>query len=394
MKKVLIIPSWFPTKASPYMGIFFKIQTELMMPSFDMKVLFGKPKLYGRKAILKYIKDDSIGKLENYFLETDYINSFQYKQAAFKSIKAQLNQSAEAYWKATQNYLIKNNWKPDLVHAHDAFWGGHYANYIAKKLNIPSIITHHNPLIFTNYSQEQTTLLKETVESADQLLCVSNFDKRTFLISDYRTNPIFVGNFIDEEKFRLKTSETRNKNTFQLFAVGIASKRKDFPTLLKAISVLVNSLKHQDILLTLNISDKTSDGTSLSEIKKLADELNVSQYCKFVKNLSLDELVKTYQQTDVFVSSSYFETFGVAVCEAMCCGTPVVAVNNGGIDDIINSQNGIRIDIGNYNEMAKAVENIKNGVMKFDKEKIRNSIVSKYGRKIFFNKISIIYDNI
>jgi glycosyltransferase involved in cell wall biosynthesis len=392
MKKVLIIPSWYPTEKSPYMGIFFKVQTELMMSDFDMKVLIGKANLYGKKTFFKYLINNRIQKINNHFIQTDYIESFEYKQASFYSFKKQLEISAEAYWTVTQKYLLKKKWKPDIIHAHDIFWGGYYANYIAKKLNIPSVITHHNPLIFNNYTKSQKELLKQTLESANQLLCVSNFDKRTFLISDFDCKPEFVGNFVDEDKFKLKSHEQKEKEVFNIFTVGIASKRKDFPTLLKAIRYLVYDLNLKDIKITLNISDKVADGISLENIKQLAVDLKINQYCNFVNNLSLDDLICNYQKADVFTSSSYFETFGVAVCEAMCCGTPVVAINNGGIDDIINSENGIRIPIGDHVGMAQAILKIKNKEIVFNKEKVRESIISKYGRLAFFNRISNIYN--
>ena len=392
MKKVLIIPSWYPTYSSPYLGIFFKIQTELMLSGYDMKVLAGKEVLYGRKKFLKYLTSPQIHKIQNYFIQTDYLESFEYKQAAFKSIKNQLNEAAKAYWLATKTYFINNNWKPDLVHAHDVFWGGYYANYIAKKLGTPSIITHHNPLIFNNFSNIKKELFKQTIENTNELLCVSNFDKRTLLISGYDCNPHFVGNFIDEEKFKLKSDFQAEDDIFKIFSVGIASKRKDFPTLLKAINYLVYDLNQKNILLTLNISDKIADGVSLDDIKKMAIDLKIDSYCRFVKDLSLQELVNHYQNANVFVSSSYFETFGVAVCEAMCCGTPVIAVNNGGIDDIINYKNGIRISIGDHINMALAISDLKNKNLTFSAETVRDSIVTKYGRLEFFKRISDIYD--
>lgn len=393
MKKVLVIPSWYPTEQSPYMGIFFKVQTELMMPDFDMKVLIGKENLYGKKTFLKYFSNSKIQKIDNHFIQTNYIEGFEYKQAAFYSFKKQLEIAAEAYSFATQQYLLNNNWKPDIIHAHDIFWGGYYANYIAKKLVIPSVITHHNPLIFNNYSKTQKELLKRTIESADKFLCVSNYDKRTLLISDYNCSPEFVGNLVDEDKFKLKPQAQEKKDVFNIFTVGIASKRKDFPTLLKAISYLVYDLDQKDIHLTLNISDKVADGISLETIKQLAVNLKINQYCIFVKDLSLEDLIYNYQKADVFASSSYFETFGVAVCEAMCCGTPVIAVNNGGIDDIINTENGIRVPIGDHIQMAQSIFDVKRKKIVFDKEIIRESIVRKYGRKAFFNRISNIYNS-
>jgi len=39
--------------------------------------------------------------------------------------------------------------------------------------------------------------------------------------------------------------------------------------------------------------------------------------------------------TDVFVCSSWFESFGLALVEAMACGIPVVSTNRGGPAEIV-----------------------------------------------------------
>lgn len=392
MKRILIIPSWYPTQESPYSGIFFKVQTELMHPQYDMRILAGNPHYYGKKTFVNFLLSPKVQYLKDYFIPTNGLIPFQYKQLTLKSFKSNLTASAKAYFKALNTYITENNWMPDVIHAHDTFWAGYYAKYISEKMKIPFVLTHHNPLIFTNYTPIQESLLKETIEAANKLLCVSNFDKRTFLISGYNVNPIFVGNFVDDSKFTLKNDCT-NRDIFNLFTVGLASKRKDFPNLLKALHVLIYKYEQRDIILTLSIPEKFSDGISMSELKALTFELKINDYCRFVSNLSLHDLVHEYQKADLFVSSSYFETFGVAVCEAMSCGTPVVAVNNGGIDDIINYNNGIRIDIGDYENMAEAILKVKNKTIVFDKNRVRESIVEKFGRKAFFDKISSIYNS-
>jgi glycosyltransferase involved in cell wall biosynthesis len=45
------------------------------------------------------------------------------------------------------------------------------------------------------------------------------------------------------------------------------------------------------------------------------------------------EVARLYRLADVFVSSSWFEGFGLPPLEAMACGTPVVTTNSGGILD-------------------------------------------------------------
>lgn len=44
-------------------------------------------------------------------------------------------------------------------------------------------------------------------------------------------------------------------------------------------------------------------------------------------------MVKHYQESDIFVSASWFESFGYPVLEAMACGTTVVTTDSGGVRD-------------------------------------------------------------
>lgn len=45
------------------------------------------------------------------------------------------------------------------------------------------------------------------------------------------------------------------------------------------------------------------------------------------------EMAEHYQTADLFISTSWFEGFGIPPLEAMACGTPVVTTNSGGVLD-------------------------------------------------------------
>jgi glycosyltransferase involved in cell wall biosynthesis len=98
-----------------------------------------------------------------------------------------------------------------------------------------------------------------------------------------------------------------------------------------------------------------------------------------------------YNKSDVFVSTSIAETFGVAQCEAMMCGVPVIATANGGIDDMISEKNGIKIPIQDYKALAKAILQIKNKEVQFKPDEIRNSVIGKFGKDAFKNKLLEVY---
>ena len=53
------------------------------------------------------------------------------------------------------------------------------------------------------------------------------------------------------------------------------------------------------------------------------------------------ELAHYYQQADVFVFPSRWDTFGLVMIEAMACGTPVAAYPVQGPIDVIDSDTGV-----------------------------------------------------
>jgi glycosyltransferase involved in cell wall biosynthesis len=53
---------------------------------------------------------------------------------------------------------------------------------------------------------------------------------------------------------------------------------------------------------------------------------------------SAEELAQVYHSSDVFVSPSKMETFGMALAEAQACGTPVVAFDVGGVSDAVSDE--------------------------------------------------------
>ena len=79
------------------------------------------------------------------------------------------------------------------------------------------------------------------------------------------------------------------------------------------------------------------DGKSreLDRIKKLTQELNVSNIFDFVGRVDQDELPMYYSAADVCVVPSFYESFGLAALESMACGTPVVASRVGGLSTVV-----------------------------------------------------------
>jgi glycosyltransferase involved in cell wall biosynthesis len=104
------------------------------------------------------------------------------------------------------------------------------------------------------------------------------------------------------------------------------------------------------------------------------------------------ELPVYYGNNDVFLSTSIAETFGVAVCEAMATGMPVVATSSGGVDDTVEDCNGIKVNIRDHEAVANALVRIKTGAIDFDPVAVRESIVKKFGKTAFKARLNRLYN--
>jgi glycosyltransferase involved in cell wall biosynthesis len=78
----------------------------------------------------------------------------------------------------------------------------------------------------------------------------------------------------------------------------------------------------------------------------------------------------------------------------MSSGVPVVATDNGGINDFINEENGIKIPLRDDSALAEALLKIIRGERKFDPQTIRTSVITKYGTAAFKQKMLDVYNGV
>jgi len=113
-------------------------------------------------------------------------------------------------------------------------------------------------------------------------------------------------------------------------------------------------------------------GEEFEDIQKIAGKnITVLGYC--------DEeiMVATMQRAKAFVYAAV-EDFGIVPVEAQACGTPVIALDDGGTaETVVDGVNGIHFE-------TQCVEDIVNAVERFESLKFDAYSIAKGAVKIFF----------
>lgn len=102
---------------------------------------------------------------------------------------------------------------------------------------------------------------------------------------------------------------------------------------------------HDFLIRSLGMVDKTirptlmivgPDGVEINYLRNLSKNLGVN--CEIVNNLTDKELVIRLNKAKIFLGGAINEPFGLAILEALSCGTYVLAVGEGGVGEIIENK--------------------------------------------------------
>ena len=140
----------------------------------------------------------------------------------------------------------------------------------------------------------------------------------------------------------------RNIKGTKIIWIGRLSKEKSFDTLIEAISLIKNKK------ITISVFSGTSD---TSKYKQKIKFLKLHKHFEFFSYKQ--DLTKHFKSSNLFISTSLYESFPNSVIQAINHGLPVISSKSyGGISNIItNNHTGIFFEKKNSKDLAKKILN-------------------------------------
>ena len=383
--KILILPSWYPSDASPVLGIFFQEQASVLAESCDVSVLACHV-VGWRKILLGRLGPRSgteergglIVRRERALMPLPRVPSLYWPTFAGAAERGFRN-------------LVSTWGMPDIIHAHVVLPAGWAAIILGRKHNIPVVLTEHTgPFSVHLATGLQRRLVRETLLAVDHFIAVSPALMNQ--IGDFYlpANSSVVGNVIRTSFFGPaydKAGDQRDsKITF--LSIALLTQGKGLEHLLDAARLIIDQgMAGFELIIG-------GDGPDRSRLEHLAQAQGLANHCHFVGMLTPTEVRHWLQRCDVFVLPTLRETFGVVLGEAMASGKPVISTMSGGPEFIITPETGLLVETANPRQLADAMKQFITGSIRFDAERIRQSVVERFGEQVFLEKITGIYEQV
>jgi phosphatidyl-myo-inositol dimannoside synthase len=239
--------------------------------------------------------------------------------------------------------FLKLAGKADFIHSFSdfpyclmPFW----FNFLVRK---PVFITVHGTYgVFPLENPINGFFLRRAYKKARKIFCISNFTKNQIMKRIKLDNLEVINNGVDYDKFQIIKKSESGTGTGIVLSVGALKPRKGYHISIPAVAEVKKI--YPDIKYYI-VGGKPTDFYS-----DLVKKYNLEKNIKFFINISDDELIDLYHQSDVFLLPSItfndndFEGFGLVYLEAGACGKPVIGTYGCGAEDaIIDGETGFLV---------------------------------------------------
>lgn len=219
----------------------------------------------------------------------------------------------------------------------------------------------------------------QLVRKMDYVIANSKYGQRLIKEIYQRESDIFAYPSVNPLRYR----PLKKKQNY-IFTVSRLDKQKNIDLLIKAFVLLPPKIL---VRFSLFIG---GEGTERQNLEVLAENLSVKEKVHFLGRISEEMLPKFYAEAKIAIFLGENEPFGIIPVEAMSCGTPVVALNGGGVvESVIDGETGILLSEKDDQKLAKAISLLLNNKpkLKLMSQNARKHVLQNFSWDKTANKI-------
>lgn len=270
----------------------------------------------------------------------------------------------------------------DLIHLHTMKRLGGIARYMARKRNIPYVVSIHGGAFDvpveevqswtapTRNSFEWGKILgwwvgsRRVLDDAGAIICVGQKEQLEIQKRypnrkvHHLPNGVDLDHFQDGDGAAFRRKHNIPTNSCILLNIGRIDPQKNQ---LFMINLLPELLKDDPDIHLLLIGHVTNEAYA----DKIADAMvakGLNKQVTLIRGISADsrELVDAYHAADIFVLPSVHEPFGIVILEAWAAGLPVVAARVGGIPSFVeDGKDGLLFESGDSTVAIRSIHRLK-----------------------------------
>lgn len=391
---LFIIPSWYPSPASPLSGIFTKEQIEAIAElAPDIRPLVS---LWGHgEGVLNASRPWLWPKRWLWYLRQPR-NAVTERGGVYEIMSPKITWSDRLPFGGVRqlvtvnrrNFLVAQQrfGKIDLIHAHVSYPGGYIASLLAQEHRVPYVLTEHmGPFPFPNFLRDGMPLpeIAQAFSQAAASIAVSP-SLADRIASFGFSRPVVIPNMVDERVF-FPAHPRPGKTVF--FTLCSITEQKGIDHLLDAIALWNPPAD----LFEFRIG---GDGPQRAAYQAKAQAMGLSDRMRWLGLVSRAEAPSLFQDCHIYVMPSRHETFGVVYAEAIACGKPIIATRCGGPEFIVNDDNGVLVDIGDVSGLAWAMQTMASQWKRYNPQIIRSDFEKRFSRGAVIDQLRALYENV
>lgn len=372
-RNILFLSSWYPSRIVPTDGNFVQRHAEAVALQHKVSVIFpiGDAKKESNTYEIVQENKKGVQSILVYFKKHPFFLINVYRK--FKALKKALP-------------LIGNI---DIIHANVLYPIGVLAVWLSIKLSKPLLFTEHWTGYFhpekSNLSSLKRFVIKQIALKPDFVVPVSNSLKKAMIQIGVKANYRVIGNAIDTNLFA--PMPKKKSNRFQLLHIStLNNTHKNIVGMLEVIQAI--SKKRDDFTLHI-IGD-----SNLEKTKVLIQKMEIPKaYITCHGTQTPAEIATFMQASDLYISFSNYETFGVVYIEALATETPVVCTDTG----ILTEHNELKdafklVPVKDKEMFKKYIENYLDSQYVINREAMRNFSVENFSFEAVSKQYTELYE--